>query len=174
MSPQSPPEALLREKHKMNPPSGAQISHMPFFPDTHNDEQAQHAMSHSNYSGSASQTADTSGKDRLLELDPNCRPYVDCSASSATFPTSRGKKKRLSSSSSSKRQYQCGVCGHLFERRSNLKDHMKKHDPNYKRPHSCVKCGGLFGRKTDLKRHRVSVSLIFDRDSFYEILMISD
>ncbi|KAL2799411.1 hypothetical protein BJX66DRAFT_260503 [Aspergillus keveii] len=51
----------------------------------------------------------------------------------------------------------CTVCGAEFTRRSNCREHMKKHDPNSRKLYSCEDCGKTLGRKTDLKRHIDSV-----------------
>ncbi|KAL2831674.1 hypothetical protein BJY01DRAFT_106705 [Aspergillus pseudoustus] len=51
----------------------------------------------------------------------------------------------------------CTVCGAEFTRRSNCREHMKKHDPSGRKLYSCEDCGKSLGRKTDLKRHVDSV-----------------
>ncbi|KAL2822970.1 hypothetical protein BJX63DRAFT_2888 [Aspergillus granulosus] len=51
----------------------------------------------------------------------------------------------------------CTVCGAEFTRRSNCREHMKKHDPSGRKVYPCEDCGKTFGRKTDLKRHIDSV-----------------
>ncbi|PYH87426.1 hypothetical protein BO71DRAFT_489581 [Aspergillus ellipticus CBS 707.79] len=48
---------------------------------------------------------------------------------------------------------ECNVCGFRFTRRSNCREHMKRHDPRWRRSYPCSICGRGFGRKTDLKRH---------------------
>ncbi|KAL5338300.1 hypothetical protein BJX70DRAFT_205393 [Aspergillus crustosus] len=52
---------------------------------------------------------------------------------------------------------QCTLCGARFTRRSNCREHMKRHDPNGRKPFPCDECGKVLGRKTDLKRHIDSV-----------------
>ncbi|KAL2869202.1 putative C2H2 finger domain protein (Ezf) [Aspergillus lucknowensis] len=52
---------------------------------------------------------------------------------------------------------ECTVCGARFTRRSNCREHMKKHDPSRRKLYRCEDCGKTFGRKTDLKRHVDSV-----------------
>ncbi|OJJ45001.1 hypothetical protein ASPZODRAFT_27031 [Penicilliopsis zonata CBS 506.65] len=48
---------------------------------------------------------------------------------------------------------QCTECGFTFTRRSNCREHMKRHDPSLMTPHPCEVCGREFGRRSDLKRH---------------------
>ncbi|KAJ9243914.1 transcriptional regulator family: C2H2 zinc finger [Paecilomyces variotii] len=52
---------------------------------------------------------------------------------------------------------QCNVCGYLFTRRSNCREHMKKHDPSQRKGYECETCAKTFGRRTDLKRHVESI-----------------
>ncbi|PTU23198.1 hypothetical protein P175DRAFT_0431308 [Aspergillus ochraceoroseus IBT 24754] len=51
----------------------------------------------------------------------------------------------------------CTICGVRFTRRSNCREHMKRHDPNSRKTFPCEICEKPFGRKTDLKRHVGSV-----------------
>ncbi|GIK05713.1 hypothetical protein Aspvir_009826 [Aspergillus viridinutans] len=51
----------------------------------------------------------------------------------------------------------CTVCGTRFTRRSNCREHMKRHDPNCRKLYPCEACGKTFGRRTDLKRHVDSI-----------------
>ncbi|KAL2854036.1 hypothetical protein BJX68DRAFT_264786 [Aspergillus pseudodeflectus] len=51
----------------------------------------------------------------------------------------------------------CTVCGAEFTRRSNCREHMKKHDPSSRKLYPCEDCGKTLGRRTDLKRHIDSV-----------------
>ncbi|KAL4886664.1 hypothetical protein BJY04DRAFT_76210 [Aspergillus karnatakaensis] len=52
---------------------------------------------------------------------------------------------------------QCTICGLHFTRRSNCREHMKRHDPDGRKSFPCEECGKILGRKTDLKRHVDSV-----------------
>lgn len=52
---------------------------------------------------------------------------------------------------------ECPVCGYTFTRRSNFREHLKKHDPNFQKTHPCVQCPKSFTRKADLRRHVDSV-----------------
>ena len=54
---------------------------------------------------------------------------------------------------------QCSICGACFTRRSNRREHEKRHDPSRKSVYQCELCGRTFGRKTDRKRHTESVSV---------------
>lgn len=53
----------------------------------------------------------------------------------------------------------CPICGKIFTRRSNCREHFKRHNPENRKVHSCGECGKTFGRKTDLNRHYLTVSL---------------
>lgn len=56
-------------------------------------------------------------------------------------------------------ELRCPLCGKVFTRRSNCREHLKRHNPGNRQAHSCSSCGKTFGRKTDLKRHYSTVSL---------------
>lgn len=56
--------------------------------------------------------------------------------------------------------FDCDICGMRFTRRSNCREHRKKHDNN-KQTYACEGCPQTFGRKTDRKRHVESVSPSF-------------
>lgn len=49
--------------------------------------------------------------------------------------------------------FSCPVCGFTFTRKSNCKEHEKRHDPNFKRYFKCSECSKSFARNADLKRH---------------------
>ncbi|EAW06788.1 putative C2H2 finger domain protein (Ezf) [Aspergillus clavatus NRRL 1] len=51
----------------------------------------------------------------------------------------------------------CTLCGMRFTRRSNCREHIKRHDPSSRKQHPCDVCGKSFGRRTDLKRHVDSI-----------------
>lgn len=55
----------------------------------------------------------------------------------------------------------CPLCGKIFTRRSNCREHIKRHEPGNRQAHPCSSCGKTFGRKTDLKRHYLTVSLFY-------------
>ncbi|KAI9035801.1 putative C2H2 finger domain protein (Ezf) [Aspergillus affinis] len=48
---------------------------------------------------------------------------------------------------------ECTTCGTRFTRRSNCREHMKKHDPSRRKMYTCDTCERPFGRRTDLRRH---------------------
>ncbi|RAH76311.1 hypothetical protein BO86DRAFT_19556 [Aspergillus japonicus CBS 114.51] len=47
----------------------------------------------------------------------------------------------------------CSVCGFRFTRRSNCREHEKRHDPRQRKSFPCDVCGKAYGRNTDLRRH---------------------
>ncbi|KAL3471126.1 hypothetical protein BJX99DRAFT_250678 [Aspergillus californicus] len=63
------------------------------------------------------------------------------------------KKRKIESASG----LECTICGAQFTRRSNCREHIKRHDPNSRKSYPCEHCGKTLGRKTDLKRHIESV-----------------
>ncbi|KAK1139212.1 hypothetical protein N8T08_001207 [Aspergillus melleus] len=52
---------------------------------------------------------------------------------------------------------ECTTCGIRFTRRSNCREHMKKHDPSRRKMYHCETCERPFGRRTDLRRHVDSI-----------------
>ncbi|KAI9373381.1 hypothetical protein BJX61DRAFT_533226 [Aspergillus egyptiacus] len=72
-------------------------------------------------------------------------------------------EENAASPNTEKRQFsaasglECTICGAQFTRRSNCREHMKRHDPNGRKAYTCEDCGKSLGRKTDLKRHIDSV-----------------
>lgn len=62
-----------------------------------------------------------------------------------------------------KKDFKCSDCGQQFVRKSNLKAHMKVHEPKLyeERPYACgyQDCWSRFERQADLRRHHNSVSL---------------
>lgn len=62
----------------------------------------------------------------------------------------------------------CPICDKVFTRRSNCREHFKRHNPVTRQAHACHECGKFFGRKTDLKRHYSTVS------SFYGLTVIRE
>lgn len=57
------------------------------------------------------------------------------------------------------RRYICSACDRAFDKRYNLREHEKKHDPSRVSQFSCPEpgCGKQLGRKTDVNRHIKSV-----------------
>lgn len=148
----------------------ASIPHRPAFPDAR-DETPVHGMTHLSRATISDpfftpQMSNGQGGDRLFELDPNVGPPTERERRDSTQTSSIGSPRSdITSRRTSRRQnspvvngLQCTVCGYLFTRRSNCREHMKKHDPNQRRDYGCETCGRTFGRRTDLKRHVDSVS----------------
>ncbi|KAE8410092.1 hypothetical protein BDV37DRAFT_235693 [Aspergillus pseudonomiae] len=52
---------------------------------------------------------------------------------------------------------ECTICGTRFTRRSNCREHVKRHDPSLRKSYHCEFCEKPFGRKTDLRRHVDSI-----------------
>ena len=84
-------------------------------------------------------------------FQPQPAPVDQTSASDTT--EIQPPQSNLSSASG----LQCTICGYRFTRRSNCREHMKKHDPTCKKVHLCGICERPFGRRTDLNRHVGSV-----------------
>ncbi|KAJ5516073.1 hypothetical protein N7527_007633 [Penicillium freii] len=85
------------------------------------------------------------------------QPQVSEGTDSATNSSKRGRSSlndRLVSASG----LECPICGAKFTRRSNCKEHQKKHNPEWKHNHPCEDCHKTFGRSSDLKRHMSTVS----------------
>ncbi|RDH17374.1 hypothetical protein M747DRAFT_102065 [Aspergillus niger ATCC 13496] len=96
----------------------------------------------------------------LTELDPSQSVAPDLVPDEAiskwienVSESPHGEQSKIPSASG----LECPTCGVRFTRRSNCKEHMKSHDPNYVRPHPCETCGREFRRRTDLKRHVDSI-----------------
>ncbi|KAE8333605.1 hypothetical protein BDV39DRAFT_64 [Aspergillus sergii] len=52
---------------------------------------------------------------------------------------------------------ECTICGLRFTRRSNCREHIKRHDPSLRKSYHCEFCDRPFGRKADLRRHVISI-----------------
>ena len=74
-------------------------------------------------------------------------------------------KKKRSRTTPEEASHECRVCGKLFKRAHNYKNHMETHNPDRKYPHPCTamlgnqQCTKKLLRKTDLDRHYDSVHL---------------
>lgn len=111
--------------------------------------------------------------DGLLPPSPNLRPRSQQFGPSSTAesesidskPTGRQsasnrttpKTRRLSPST--EKRYVCSVCNRAFEKKYNLREHEKRHDPTRASQFVCPEagCGKRLGRKTDVHRHVQSV-----------------
>ena len=74
-------------------------------------------------------------------------------------PVNRPSVKGRRHNASSERRYSCSVCSRAFDKKYNLREHEKKHDPSSISPHVCPApgCGKRLGRRTDVNRHFQSV-----------------
>lgn len=70
-------------------------------------------------------------------------------------------------------ELRCPLCDKVFTRRSNCREHVKRHNPGNRQAHSCSSCGKTFGRKTDLKRHYSTVRLSYVISSTLKTLLIT-
>ncbi|KAE8417816.1 hypothetical protein BDV36DRAFT_169490 [Aspergillus pseudocaelatus] len=124
-------------------------------------------MSHisSNDAYSKSRHSAGNGNGTLVELNPNVGRQGDDSQkptrnvpvvvfqftkSDSELPDERCKI--LSASG-----LECTICGIRFTRRSNCREHIKRHDPSLRKSYSCEFCDRPFGRKADLRRHVTSI-----------------
>ncbi|RDW70475.1 putative C2H2 finger domain protein (Ezf) [Aspergillus mulundensis] len=80
---------------------------------------------------------------QLGELPPWSRDNASADHEQLKVPSASGR--------------QCTICGAQFTRRSNCREHEKRHDPSNRKSFACGVCGKALGRKTDLKRHVDSV-----------------
>ncbi|KAL1977040.1 hypothetical protein VTN31DRAFT_3322 [Thermomyces dupontii] len=86
--------------------------------------------------------------------DPGRQRLVSNTSTQESLPE---RVKHSRSNSPTKLGYRCHICGLLFTRRANCREHIKRHDPNHQKEHYvCEKCGKSVSRKTDLKRHYLS------------------
>ena len=92
-------------------------------------------------------------------------PETGCSVDRPHERVSGSKKRSSRKKSSLANGHECSICGFVFTRRSNCREHMKKHDPSRRRAHPCGICGRPFERRTDLRRHVHSVRHSLYNDS---------
>ncbi|KAL6236796.1 hypothetical protein BDW75DRAFT_102846 [Aspergillus navahoensis] len=84
---------------------------------------------------------------------PSTHPVGEFSLWTSNDPPADHEQLRIPSASGR----ECTICGARFTRRSNCREHMKRHNPSNRKSYTCVICGKALGRKTDLKRHVDSV-----------------
>ncbi|KAJ5102381.1 hypothetical protein NUU61_004603 [Penicillium alfredii] len=82
---------------------------------------------------------------------------------SSKDPSNMTKKPQIASASG----LECPFCGLTFTRRSNCKEHQKKHDPDFKKSFPCEECPRVFARGTDLRRHTETVHLGIRKHACY-------
>lgn len=85
---------------------------------------------------------------------------VELSDSEQTITEIDRTRKRRRLTTAENANYQCDLCGKLFQRNYNLKTHMDIHNPRRDKPNLCehVGCDKKFVRRTDLQRHEQTVS----------------
>jgi hypothetical protein len=102
-----------------------------------------------------------SGRQRQqLELLPTSRSGSDESGIAfQPLASNRTPGKGRRDSVHSERRYICAVCSRAFDKKYNLREHEKKHDPSRTSQFACPEpgCGKRLGRKTDVNRHVQSV-----------------
>ncbi|KAE8147275.1 hypothetical protein BDV25DRAFT_142915 [Aspergillus avenaceus] len=103
----------------------------------------------------------------LIELNPSVDCFGDCGQDDAApnmpievildwaKPEGEVADKRCKVPPAS--GLQCTICGAWFTRRSNCREHMKRHDPSQRKSYPCEFCDRPFGRRTDLRRHVDSI-----------------
>jgi predicted RNA-binding Zn-ribbon protein involved in translation (DUF1610 family) len=125
-------------------------------------------------SGSMSSAANSSFSPTTLVEEIGSRQMVTESQgpaadNAATSPSNSSRRSRVSSPADIPSEVdsglKCPVCGAKFTRKSNCREHQKRHDPTFKKTFTCDTCGRSFRRGTDLRRHADSVSEILDYPS---------
>ena len=94
------------------------------------------------------------------EMAPSCRSesVESCTAIHRTASNRMSRRVRRHSGNS-ERRYFCSVCNRACDKKYNLREHEKIHDPTRVSQFVCPRqgCGKRLGRKTDVKRHVQSV-----------------
>lgn len=85
--------------------------------------------------------------------------YAIAQSEDSRVNTSTARTRSRSATTKDNANYECKLCGKLFQRSYNHKAHMEIHDPNREYPHVCPAkgCERKFVRRTDLLRHDQSV-----------------
>ena len=100
------------------------------------------------------------GQSRHLGASPTARSdSVESFTTLDRLPSSRKAVNSRRHSTSGEKRYVCSVCTRAFDKKYNLREHEKKHDPSRVSPHVCPEpgCGKRLGRRTDVNRHFQSV-----------------
>lgn len=90
--------------------------------------------------------------------------FLNILGESGVESSSKGPKRLRTPSAettmASEKKYACPTCGFTFTRKSNCREHEKRHDPSSRRSFRCAECPKSFGRNADLKRHTDNVRQI--------------
>jgi hypothetical protein len=95
-----------------------------------------------------------------LELSPTVRSEsVESHIAFRQSTNHQNSVKARRHSATNEKRYICPVCNRPFEKKYNLREHEKKHDPSRVSQFVCPEpgCGKRLGRKTDVNRHVQSV-----------------
>ncbi|KAJ5811311.1 Zinc finger C2H2 [Penicillium riverlandense] len=118
-------------------------------------------------SASMSSAANSSFSPTILGEETDSRqmvtqPQGPAADNGASSPSNSSRRSRVSSPADKPSEVdiglKCPICGAKFTRKSNCREHQKKHDPEFKKMYTCDTCGRSFRRGTDLRRHADSVS----------------
>ncbi|KAJ5611315.1 Zinc finger C2H2 [Penicillium lagena] len=121
---------------------------------------------------SSAATSSFSPTTLVEEIDPRQmvnEPQGAAADNAVSSPSNSNQRTRVSSPADKPSEIElglrCPVCGAKFTRKSNCREHQKRHDPKFKKMFTCDTCGGSFRRGADLRRHTDSVSEVLDSPS---------
>lgn len=100
------------------------------------------------------------GQSRQFAASPTARSEsVESFPTLHQLPSSRKAVNSRRHSTNGEKRYVCSVCNRAFDKKYNLREHEKKHDPSRVSAHVCPEpgCGKRLGRRTDVNRHFQSV-----------------
>ncbi len=102
----------------------------------------------------------SSGQRQQFESSPTVRSEsVESGTTLQRLGSNQSSVNGRRLSANSERRYSCSVCNRSFDKKYNLREHEKKHDPSRMSQFKCPEpgCGKRLGRKTDVNRHVQSV-----------------